>query len=615
MSRSRIFRLTASLFAALSLSHAAWADDWSGQKKINLNTTDSGAALREELSRVPVLVRLHSGNFTHFLDVKEDGSDLRFFTADGKTPLPYQIEKFDSLNELALIWVQLPKLAAGKTDYVWMKYGNPNAAPAQDAKAVYDANFVAVYHFEAPGLPRDQTANANNAAQSTAEHVPASIIGAGAKFNGTQRIVIPASPSLKFTETGFTFSAWIKITAPQRDAVLLARQDGADGVSVHIDQSKLYVRIARGGKTQETARTGELAPGTWHHLAVAGGPRLAVYVDGRETATLDAATPTLASDVVLGAATTGANAFNGELDEVQFSNVARSADWIKAAALGQGPDAKLAVPGEDVQSGSGGTSYFGTILRAVTVDGWVVIVLLAIMAGISWWVMVNKIMVIRVVRQDNLKFVQAFQKLSRDPGALDQETGENGNDAKSDFDRALSGVHDHYQSSTIYRVYHVGVQELKHRFGQTDARLTQGKILTPQAIDAIRASLDAAQVRENQKLNDLLVLLTIAISGGPFLGLLGTVIGVMITFAAIAATGDVNINAIAPGIAAALVATVAGLLVAIPALFGYNYIVSHIKNIAADMQVFIDEFIGKMAETYAADEALFHENTSRQRAL
>jgi biopolymer transport protein ExbB len=96
-----------------------------------------------------------------------------------------------------------------------------------------------------------------------------------------------------------------------------------------------------------------------------------------------------------------------------------------------------------------------------------------------------------------------------------------------------------------------------------------------------------------------MVLLTIAISGGPFLGLLGTVVGVMITFAAIAATGDVNINAIAPGTAAALVATVAGLAVAIPCLFGYNYLNSRVKEITADMRVFVDEFVTRIAETYS----------------
>ena len=123
-------------------------------------------------------------------------------------------------------------------------------------------------------------------------------------------------------------------------------------------------------------------------------------------------------------------------------------------------------------------------------------------------------------------------------------------------------------------------------------------VLSAASLDAIRAALDAALVRENQRLNSQIVLLTIAISGGPFLGLLGTVVGVMITFAAIAAAGDVNVNSIAPGIAAALVATVAGLGVAIPSLFGYNWLASQIKNIAADMQVFADEFITRAAELH-----------------
>ncbi|MFX6872941.1 MotA/TolQ/ExbB proton channel family protein, partial [Acinetobacter baumannii] len=85
-----------------------------------------------------------------------------------------------------------------------------------------------------------------------------------------------------------------------------------------------------------------------------------------------------------------------------------------------------------------------------------------------------------------------------------------------------------------------------------------------------------------------------------FLGLLGTVIGVMVTFAAIAMSGDVNINAIAPGVAGALMATVAGLGVAIPSLFGYNYLSVRIRDLSSDMQVFVDEFTTKMAEAYGA---------------
>ncbi len=146
----------------------------------------------------------------------------------------------------------------------------------------------------------------------------------------------------------------------------------------------------------------------------------------------------------------------------------------------------------------------------------------------------------------------------------------------------------------LYRIFDLGAEEIRRRFAATAGRRT----LSPQSIEAIRAVLDSGFVQETQRLNRMMVMLTIAISGGPFLGLLGTVVGVMITFAAIAASGDVNVNAIAPGIAAALVATVAGLGVAIPALFGYNYLITRIKDTTSELQVFIGEFITKMAEAY-----------------
>jgi biopolymer transport protein ExbB len=155
-----------------------------------------------------------------------------------------------------------------------------------------------------------------------------------------------------------------------------------------------------------------------------------------------------------------------------------------------------------------------------------------------------------------------------------------------------------FSSSSLHRIYKVGVAELQSRFPPVADGHHPFPTISNQSISAVRASLDAQLTRERQGLDKGMVLLTIAISGGPFLGLLGTVVGVMITFAAIAAAGDVNVNAIAPGIAAALVATVAGLGVAIPALFGYNYLQTRIKGISADMTVFVDEFVTKMAENY-----------------
>jgi biopolymer transport protein ExbB len=263
-------------------------------------------------------------------------------------------------------------------------------------------------------------------------------------------------------------------------------------------------------------------------------------------------------------------------------------------------DSPLLKYGEDETSESSGHggSYFVVILENVTIDGWVVIVMLVIMAAISWIVMFAKGYVISQVRKDNRKFLDKFRKLNvDDTDRLDsKESDEDVELQNSPLTQALFGKHDHFQSSTIYHLYHIGAQQLNQRLGKAVG--ADAARLSPSAIEAMRASIDADLVRQNQKLNSQMVLLTIAISGGPFLGLLGTVVGVMITFAAIAASGDVNINAIAPGIAAALVATVAGLAVAIPALFGYNYLASRIKEISSDMHVFVDEFITRVAERH-----------------
>jgi len=239
-------------------------------------------------------------------------------------------------------------------------------------------------------------------------------------------------------------------------------------------------------------------------------------------------------------------------------------------------------------------------LQNVTVDGWVVIVILMIMSAISWVVMFGKGFIINRTRRDNKDFMDHYRKLDvENTDSLDAEDTEEQRELNaSPLMTALVGKHDYFQSSSLYRIYHAGIQQAKQRLGKSAGAQASG--LSNKSLSVVRAALDAEVVRENQRLNRQMVLLTIAISGGPFLGLLGTVVGVMITFAAIAASGNVNVNAIAPGIAAALVATVAGLAVAIPALFGYNYLGSRIKEISADMHVFVDEFIAKIAEHHGS---------------
>lgn len=570
-----------------SLSYAWWDAEWSSRKVLTLSVSQEG--IKNTVSQAPILVRLHTGNFD-FSNAKDDGGDIRFIAEDDKTPLKYHIEKYDPINEMALIWVQVPQLAEGKAATIYLYSANPKASAADDVANTYDASTAAVYHFdEKGGMPQDSTANTNHAAQFSAKLDTATLIGGGVTFDGKSVMTIAASPSLKIgASQGATVSAWVKMTSPQANAILFQQQDGDKSLVLGIEAGKLYVSSG----SVSTPKAAEVVEGSWHHVAFTAGQSLTVYLDGTEVGTVAAPLADMQGNITIG------KGYAGELDELEISNTMRSADWIKLSAKGQGSDSLLLGYGEDEAPGSeGGESYFGTILQSVTLDGWVVIGVLMVMALISWLVMALKSMVINKAEKANKAFLHDYKELAiADTGKLDaNDTDEDADISDSPLLTAMMGKHDHFQDSPLYQIYHTGVQEIKRRFG--NAEVGQ-QTLSPQAIGAIRASMDATLVRENQKLNSLMVLLTIAISGGPFLGLLGTVVGVMITFAAIAATGDVNVAAIAPGIAAALVATVAGLGVAIPALFGYNYIGSKVKNVSADMHVFSDEFVGRITEAY-----------------
>ena len=209
-------------------------------------------------------------------------------------------------------------------------------------------------------------------------------------------------------------------------------------------------------------------------------------------------------------------------------------------------------------------------------------------------------MVLHKNLKENKRFEDAFLKLeSGDIGNLNREPTEDDADIEESPILSLTGGHARFAGSSIYNLYHIGVEEMNKRLAKSVGADVAQQTISDKGINSVRAAMESILVREIQKLNSQMVLLTIAISGGPFLGLLGTVLGVMITFGDIAASGEVNVNAIAPGIAAALATTVAGLLVAIPALFGYNWLASQIKLITADMYIFVDEFSTKLSERYS----------------
>jgi biopolymer transport protein ExbB len=536
-----------------------------------------------------------------------NGRDLRFVAGDDLTPLKYHIEKFDPINELALVWVQLPVVDPGIRNTFWMYYGNDQAVAASDPAGVFDANQVLAYSFSGSGAqPRDLTAFQTSPGLFTAEHMPATVIGSGVHFNGEETLRVAPGPGTHVDpQAGWTWSAWLRIDQAQEAAVLLDAGDGSNRLWIGIEGTSLTAQLVDAdGNVVSTPDGPMLTPGTWQHIAlVLDATTVSLYLDGNRAASVAATPAAFEPALSIGQSAAGEQGLVGDLDEVRVANTARTPEWIRLAAS-NGQAMSLLVYGEDGQressGGEGGESYFAVTMRNVTVDGWVVIVFLAMMSAVSWVVMASKGLVISRTRRDNSAFLDEFKRLGvADMGALDAPEDENDLEAReSPLLVALAGSHDHYQSSTLYQIYHSGVQEMQNRTPKAVGAQASGLTLTHQSIDAIRASMDATLVRESQRLNSQMVLLTIAISGGPFLGLLGTVVGVMITFAAIASAGDVNVNAIAPGIAAALVATVAGLVVAIPALFGYNYLGTRIKEITADMRVFVDEFVTRIAERH-----------------
>lgn len=555
MLRTIKFLIAVAMLLLPAVSHAKWNEAWTARSKITINAQGIGAAVVQ----VPVAVRLHSGNFS-FADAKPDGTDLRVVAADDKTELKFHIEKFDFINELAVIWVQLPKLdPADKKAYFWVYYGNQQANSAENSKGTWDSNTVAAFHFSAKDFLQDASASGLTATGDITVQ-KAALLGEAAIFSG-KPISIAATPALKFSaSSGFTYSAWIKPGALPQQATLY--RQGA--LAIKIDGQKLALVS---GKTVVSG--GEIKTAIWQHVAASvGAGKATLYVNGTPVGSAEMALEDTQAEIKAG------EGYTGEMDELELANVVRSEDWIKLAVLGQGVDSQLLkVENEASEGGEGSTSYFGVLFRSLTSDAWVVIIILSVMFLISVAVMASKAMLVLRTGKGNRYFIEHFR---------------NASDNLLDLEESAS-----HPDSTLFRLYVAGLREIRKRY-------TTGRdlVLSGSSMDAIKAAIDADLIRETQMLNAGMVLLTIAISGGPFLGLLGTVVGVMITFASIAAAGDVNVSAIAPGIAAALLATVAGLGVAIPSLFGYNYLASRIKNITVDMQIFVDEFVTRAAELY-----------------
>jgi biopolymer transport protein TolQ len=216
-----------------------------------------------------------------------------------------------------------------------------------------------------------------------------------------------------------------------------------------------------------------------------------------------------------------------------------------------------------------------------TLPGKLVLLTLFIASVLAWSVMVTKFRVIRKAQHLRDQFLGVFRS-DRQPLHLF-------------WDRAR------FDGTPVFSVYKAGCRELCYQMlGSPEvdetfrARLDTAPKISVSQMRVVQTAMERAVGENALRLESQLILLATAVSGAPFLGLLGTVWGVMDTFGGVAQSGSANLAAMAPGVSAALITTVTGLLVAIPAMFGYNFLVTTTRA----MIIELDNFAAELASAF-----------------
>ena len=215
-----------------------------------------------------------------------------------------------------------------------------------------------------------------------------------------------------------------------------------------------------------------------------------------------------------------------------------------------------------------------------TVEAKIIIAFLLVFSIFSWSVMVAKAVQMRRAKKLNRLFEKEFRTQKN---ALDV------------YDRRVN-----VEDCPLFVVYQEGCKEADARLKTTEGG--RKTLLSLKAMEHIKRTLESAVASQSIKLESGLISLALAVSGAPFLGLLGTVWGVMSAFSLVARAGRADLATMAPGVAAALVTTVAGLLVAIPSMFGYNYLVHNLRVLTVELDNFAQALMSQLETEYLKDE-------------
>jgi cysteine-rich repeat protein len=303
---------------------------WSSRRRIGF----LNASQNEDLLGFPVLIKLDSTKID-YSKTQDAGQDLRFVDLNGAV-LPHQIDRWDETGT-SYVWVRVPKVdAASTTDAILMYYGNATAPDGQSPSAVWDSTYSGVWHLGTSVT--DSSSFANNGVNNGTTVVPG-FIGSARNFNGASWIRVATAPSLELVSAA-TFEGWVEIADPALDEFMRILDKKADwagpsGYDLEFNPFGGYLTVL--GSGADFGRAEPLFIDTqWHWLAgtISGGTAH-VYLDGVEETTDFSVTPLAPGSTPLdiGRNPAGMNYFEGALDEVRISNVARSTAWIRAQYL------------------------------------------------------------------------------------------------------------------------------------------------------------------------------------------------------------------------------------------------------------------------------------------
>src|SRR5690348_14549068 len=250
-------------------------------------------------------------------------------------------------------------------------------------------------------------------------------------------------------------------------------------------------------------------------------------------------------------------------------------------------------------------------IENATPEGKITVVALLILSLFSWTIIITKFRQLLIARQATKKFLAAYNS-TRDP--LDIQRRGEAFDGAPAYQLYIRGADElAYQlKNNPVQVECVApqnpVEGVEHTNTDFLARSVDTKVSTA-SFEAVKVILEEAAGAEAMALEKGMIVLSTAVAGGPFIGLLGTVWGVMSTFAGIAVAQQASLTAMAPGVAAALVATVTGLLVAIPAMFAYNFMVTTVRHITQELDAFATEYATQIEHKYVDNRPLADEIT------